>query len=83
MQPRQIVGWTWRDLQIRSALTAERLQVQVNPLSIIKNGAPDNCPAAQTVIEAGDLLCVINQLSSLDWEQFEQELVRAKDNGSP
>ncbi len=82
VQPQQIVGWTWRDLQVRSALTAERLQVQVNPLSIIKNGAPDNCPAAQTVIEAGDLLCVINQLGSLDWEQFEQELVRARGDGS-
>ena len=82
VRPQQIVGWTWRDLQVRSALTAERLQVQVNPLSIIKNGAPDNCPAAQTVIEADDLLCVINQLGRLDWEQFEQELVRARDDGS-
>ena len=81
VRPQQIVGWTWRDLQVHGALTAERLQVQVNPLSIIKNGAPDNCPAAHTVIEAGDLLCLIVQ-RGLDWEWFEQELVRAKDKGS-
>ena len=82
VRPQRIIGWTWRDLQVRSALAAERLQVQVNPLSIIKNGAPDNCPASPTVIEAGDLLCVIVQ-RGLDWERFEQELVRARDDESP
>ncbi|MAG35604.1 MAG: hypothetical protein CL878_05080 [Dehalococcoidia bacterium] len=76
-RPQRIVGWTWRDLQVQSALAAERLQVQVNPLAIIKNGAPDNCPAAPTVIEEGDLLSMVTY-RGLDWDQFEQELVRGR-----
>ncbi len=81
VRPQRIIGWTWGALQVQSALAAERLQVQFNPLSIIKNGAPDNCPAAPTVIEASDLLCVIVQ-RGLDWDRFEQELVRAGEDGS-
>jgi voltage-gated potassium channel len=79
VQPRRIVGWTWRDLRLFSVQAVDFLGIGMNLLALVQNGQPETCPANDAVIQEGDMLLVtLPHGTALEWARFEEALIGCK-----
>ncbi len=75
IQPDLVIGWTWYKFIERSIQVGKRMEVQVNPIAIIKNGQIHTCPTFDTVIEKDDLISIITNIE-FKWAEFEKTLIK-------
>lgn len=75
IQPDLVIGWTWYKFMERAIKVGKEMEVQVNPIAIIKNGQIHTCPTFDTVIEKEDLISIITNIE-FKWAEFEKALIK-------
>jgi hypothetical protein len=80
VEPKRIVGWTWRELRLRATAASDLLQVPLNPLALVHGGKVNASPSNDDRIDSGDFIMVTAH-GALDWDRFETAMCDGKPAG--
>jgi voltage-gated potassium channel len=76
VSPTKIIGWTWGQFKIRVQEVSDILDIEVDPLALIRDGEPNLLPKSSTQISGDDSISLVT-MAGFDWRLFEAELSAA------